>query len=112
MSKLAYPAIIDRTDLPAVFRSVRCPRPNCALTGRLGSIGIPDKEAPMSQPNANQIKHALRKQGHTLKSWALANGFKYRDVSEVVRGIRRGNYGTGRDIRIKLGLPIDEQIAA
>ena len=44
---------------------------------------------------------------HTLKSWAEANGFKYRDVSEVIRGIRRGNYGTGRDIRIKLGLPLD-----
>lgn len=66
----------------------------------------------MSTPNANQIKHDLRKQGHTLKSWSEANGFKYRDVSEVIRGIRRGNYGIGRDIRTKLGLPLDEKLAA
>ena len=31
---MRYPAILDRTDLPAVFRSVRCPRPNYALTGK------------------------------------------------------------------------------
>lgn len=66
----------------------------------------------MSAPNANQIKHNLRLQGHTLKSWAEANGFKYRDVSETVRGVRRGYYGVGREIRIKLGLPLDEQLAA
>lgn len=66
----------------------------------------------MTTPNANQIKHNLRKQGHTLKSWSEAHGFKYRDVSEVIRGIRRGNYGTGRDIRLKLGLPVDEQLTA
>jgi gp16 family phage-associated protein len=63
----------------------------------------------MSTPNPNQIKHDLRKQGHTVKSWAETHGFKYRDVSEVIRGIRRGNYGVGRDIRIKLGLPVDER---
>jgi gp16 family phage-associated protein len=66
----------------------------------------------MPTPQSNQIKHRLRKEGHTLKSWAAANGFKYRDVSEVVRGIRRGNFGVGRDIRIALGLPVDEQRAA
>lgn len=66
----------------------------------------------MRTPNANQIKHSLRQQGYTLKSWAEANGFKYRDVSEVIRGVRRGNYGVGRDIRVKLGLPLDEQLAA
>jgi gp16 family phage-associated protein len=66
----------------------------------------------MSEPNANQIKHALRQQGHTLKSWAEAHGFKYRDVSEVVRGLRRGHYGVGRDIRAKLGLPLDDKAAA
>lgn len=31
---MKYPAILDRTDLPAVFRSVRCPRPNYALFGK------------------------------------------------------------------------------
>lgn len=60
----------------------------------------------MACPTANQIKHELRKKGLTLKRWSENNGFKYRDVSEVIRGVRRGNYGVGRDIRIKLGLPV------
>lgn len=66
----------------------------------------------MGHPNADQIKHRLRMQGHTLKSWAALHGFNYRDVSDVVRGQRRGKYGAGREIRIKLGLPVDEQLAA
>lgn len=67
----------------------------------------------MSKAQSNQIKHRLRQQGFTLKSWALANGFKYRDVSDVVRGLRRGNFGTGRDICIKLGInPDQERLAA
>ena len=62
----------------------------------------------MATPNANQIKHALRQQGHTLKSWSEANGFKYRTVSDVVRGLRQGNYGEGREVRLKLGLPVKD----
>jgi gp16 family phage-associated protein len=58
--------------------------------------------------NPNQIKHDLRKEGHTIKSWSAANNFKWRDVSDVVRGLRKGNYGIGRDICIKLGLPLGE----
>lgn len=56
----------------------------------------------------NQIKHRLRQQGHTLKSWAEANGFKYRTVSDVVRGLRAGNYGEGREVRTRLGLPVND----
>lgn len=67
----------------------------------------------MSKAQSNQIKHRLRQEGFTLKAWAEKNGFKYRDVSDVVRGVRRGNYGTGRDICLKLGLnPDSEQLAA
>lgn len=67
----------------------------------------------MSKAQSNKIKHSLRQQGFTLKAWADANGFKYRDVSDVVRGVRRGNYGVGRDICLKLGLNPDvEQLAA
>lgn len=61
----------------------------------------------MSRAQGNQIKHRLRQEGHTLKSWAEANNFKYRDVSDVVRGLRRGYYGTGRTICIKLGIDPD-----
>ena len=66
----------------------------------------------MSKAQSNQIKHRLRQQGHTLKSWAEAHQFKYRDVSDVLRGVRRGNYGVGRDIYFALGLNPDEQLAA
>lgn len=66
----------------------------------------------MTKAQSNQLKHALRQQGHTLKSWALAHGFKYRDVSDVVRGVRRGNYGVGRDICLALGIDPDERLAA
>ena len=48
------------------------------------------------QQTPNQIKHRLRQQGYTLKSWAEANGFKYRTVSDVVRGlisVKRGDNG-------------------
>jgi gp16 family phage-associated protein len=67
----------------------------------------------VTKAQANQIKHRLRQEGHTLKSWAEANNFKYRDVSDVVRGLRRGYFGVGRSIAIKLGIDPDaEQLAA
>ena len=58
-------------------------------------------------PTANQIKHRLRKEGLTLKKFAELNGFNYRTVSDVLRGIRVGNYGEGREVRVALGLPVD-----
>ena len=61
-----------------------------------------------TQQTPNQIKHRLRQQGYTLKSWAEANGFKYRTVSDVVRGLRCGNYGEGREVRQRLGLPLSD----
>ena len=61
-----------------------------------------------AQPSANQIKHSLRQKGQTLKTFAAANGFKYRTVSDAVRGVRIGNYGEGRDVRLKLGLPVKD----
>lgn len=67
----------------------------------------------MTRQQSNQIKHRLRQQGMTLKSWAEAHNFKYRDVSDVLRGVRRGYYGVGRDIYFALGLdPDQEQLAA
>lgn len=67
----------------------------------------------MTKARANQIKHRLRQEGYTLKSWAEANNYKYRDVSDVVRGQRKGFYGVGRSIAIELGIDPDaEQLAA
>jgi gp16 family phage-associated protein len=67
----------------------------------------------MSAPqfNPNNVKHALRQRGYTMTSWAEANGFKFRDVSDVVRGIRHGNYGTGRDIAERLAAFTNQQAA-
>jgi gp16 family phage-associated protein len=63
----------------------------------------------MTKAQANQIKHRLREQNQTLRSWAEANGFKYRDVSDVVRGVRRGYYGEGRKICLALGIDPDAE---
>lgn len=60
------------------------------------------------QPTPNQIKHRLRQEGKTLKSWAAEQGFNYRTVSEVLRGLRKGNFGEGRDVRQALGLPVND----
>jgi len=54
------------------------------------------------------VKQQLYNQGKTLKSFAEENGFKYRTVSEVIRGLRRGNFGEGRKVRIALGLPVND----
>jgi len=59
-------------------------------------------------PTANEIKHRLRQQGKTLKSFAAEHGFRYRTVSDVVRGLRMGNYGEGREVRLALGLPVND----
>lgn len=66
----------------------------------------------MTRQQSNQIKHRLRQEGFTVKSWAEKHGFKQRDVSDVLRGVRRGNYGIGRDVYFALGLDPDEQQAA
>lgn len=63
----------------------------------------------MTKAQANQIKHRLRANGHTLKSWSEANNFKYRDVSDVVRGVRRGYFGEGRKICLALGINPDTE---
>lgn len=66
----------------------------------------------MTRQQANDIKHRLHQQGTTLKAWAAQRGFKYRAVSEVLRGVRRGNYGVGREIYFALGLDPDAREAA
>lgn len=52
----------------------------------------------LSNERGNLIKHQLRQQGLTLKSFAERNALSYRDVSDVVRGVRKGNFGKGREI--------------
>lgn len=61
-----------------------------------------------TQPTSNEIKQRLYRQGYTLKSWAAEQGFNYRAVSETLRGVRKGNFGEGREIRLALGLPVKD----
>ncbi len=54
-------------------------------------------------------KQRIREQGFpSMAAWAKAHGYKYRDVSDVVRGIRFGLYGIGREISKKLGIPVQD----
>lgn len=56
-----------------------------------------------AKAKSNYIKHQLRmKCNLTLRAFAVKYGFKYDAVSDVVRGIRLGNYGVGREITSKL----------
>jgi len=61
---------------------------------------------PFTPPPTADIKRRLLEQGHTLKSFAAAHGFRERTVYEVVRGLRRGHFGEGRKVRLALGLPV------
>jgi gp16 family phage-associated protein len=56
-----------------------------------------------AKDQSNKIKHTLRTEHNlNLKQFAEQNGLKYRTVSEVVRGIRFGNYGEGREVADKI----------
>lgn len=52
--------------------------------------------------DGNEIKHRLGQKGMNLVSFAEKYHFQYRMVSDVVRGINRGNYGKGRDVLDKI----------
>lgn len=49
-------------------------------------------------------KQDLRAQGVTLREFAKTRGFKYRTVSEVVRGVNKGLYGEGHRVAVALGI--------
>ena len=80
------------------------------VTCGVGPLGFVAGQATpeTAQLTPNQIKHRLRQQGKTLKDFARENGFQYRTVSDAVRGLRQGNYGEGREVRLKLGLPVKD----
>lgn len=56
-----------------------------------------------NQTQGNHIKHQLLVQHQlNLKTFSERYGFQYAAVSDVVRGIHRGNYGKGKEIKDKL----------
>lgn len=58
--------------------------------------------------DGNDIKHRLGQKGLNLTSFSKQYGFKYRLVSDVVRGMNLGKYGKGREIMEKLNEVIAE----
>ncbi|QDL56637.1 DNA-binding protein [Rhodoferax aquaticus] len=57
-----------------------------------------------TKKTANEAKEALRAEGVTLTEWSQRKGFKYRTVSEVVRGVNKGLYGEGHRVAVALGI--------
>ncbi len=56
-----------------------------------------------AKAHSNNIKHVLRtKHGLTLTDLAEQNSWKFRDVSDIVRGIRSGHFGKGREVAEKI----------
>jgi gp16 family phage-associated protein len=49
-------------------------------------------------------KQDLYARGVTLRDFAKEKGFKYRTVSEVVRGVNKGLYGEGHRVAVALGI--------
>lgn len=59
----------------------------------------------VNQASAREAaKKAVYAEGITLKEFARRNGFSYRTVSEVVRGLNKGLYGEGHRVAVALGL--------
>jgi gp16 family phage-associated protein len=51
-----------------------------------------------------EAKARLYAKGVTLRKFAERHGFKYRTVSEVVRGVNKGLYGEGHRVAVALGI--------
>lgn len=57
-----------------------------------------------SRKKPEEAKQELHAKGVTLTQFASNNGFKYRTVSEVVRGVNKGLYGEGHRVAVALGM--------
>lgn len=51
-----------------------------------------------------ELKAKFLREGKTLKQWALDNGYPYNTVCKVVGGTRKGIYGVGHEIAVRLGI--------
>lgn len=63
-----------------------------------------NENVPNHVLTGQQAKAVLRAKGITLKQFAEHNRFKYRIVSEVVRGVNKGRYGEGHKVAVALGI--------
>lgn len=51
-----------------------------------------------------QAKARVYEQGLTLRQFAETKNLAYRVVSEVIRGVNKGNYGEGHRAAVALGI--------
>lgn len=58
----------------------------------------------------NAALHALRQRGTNLTKWAEAEGYGYRNASNVLRGTSRAHFGQGKEIADKLNKLIEETL--
>ncbi len=56
----------------------------------------------MSTPQ--QVRERMRRDGKTLKQWAVENGYRPNNVYRVMGGIDKGYYGQAHEIAVRLGL--------
>ncbi len=56
----------------------------------------------MPAVDRNAALHALHQSGTNLKEWCEAEGYGYRNASNVLRGLSRAHFGQGKEIADKL----------
>ncbi len=59
-----------------------------------------------------QAKARIKSQGIPITEWARRNGFTPRQVTLVLNGQLKGNFGKAHEVAVKLGLKADDQQAA
>lgn len=67
-------------------------------------MGTRKSSSQCAAKTPESAKQDLYAKGVTLKEFAKRHGFKYRTVSEVVRGVNKGLYGEGHRVASALGL--------
>ena len=51
-----------------------------------------------------QLKEKFKQDGKTFTSWAKENGYSVQEVTRVINGFSKAQYGKGHEIAVKLGL--------
>ena len=51
-----------------------------------------------------EVRAHLNRMGHTITSWANANGYSRKQVYKVLAGETQGLFGVSHDIAVKLGI--------
>ncbi|WP_150538950.1 DNA-binding protein [Actinobacillus vicugnae] len=61
----------------------------------------------MQKRTREEVKAWFREQNITQAEWGRRNGYNSNEISRVLNGKSKLNYGRERDIAIKLGIQID-----